>query len=114
MDASNSRAWIGVDVISALVRGEIPLRPEPNHSDWDEIGDEMWALMESCWSFTPEDRLSLQDIYNRFSKFHIPDDRPEVQDDPGRGLTRGGPIKLDFDRVEKVLLNSTPTDIDLN
>ncbi|KAF9449503.1 kinase-like protein [Macrolepiota fuliginosa MF-IS2] len=94
-----------VHVMRALDNKEIPLRPGPGHEDWDEIGDEMWALMETCWSYAPEARPTLQDISNRFSRLDIPDDRPEVQDGPGSGLAQEDPIELDFDRVENILLN---------
>ncbi|KAF9445479.1 kinase-like protein [Macrolepiota fuliginosa MF-IS2] len=92
-------------VMRALVSKEIPLRPGPGHSDWDEIGGGMWALMETCWSYAPEARPTLRDFSGRFSRLGIPDDRPEVQDGPGSGLAQENPIELDFDRVEKILLN---------
>ncbi|KAF9441875.1 kinase-like protein [Macrolepiota fuliginosa MF-IS2] len=80
-------------VVSALIRKEIPLRPEPGRHDWDEIGDGMWTLIEDCWSFIPEDRLTLQDIHDRFSGLNTQDDRPKIQ------------VELDFDKIENVLLN---------
>lgn len=54
-------------VIAALQRKELPRRPEPGDSDSDEIDDEIWGLMMSCWNFVPGSRPTCEEIQDWFS-----------------------------------------------
>ncbi|KAF9447338.1 kinase-like protein [Macrolepiota fuliginosa MF-IS2] len=88
-------------LIAALIRKETPLRPEPGHEDWDEINDLVWALMETRWRCSPEDRLDIQSIHGHFAKLDFQDDRPELSRSSRKGLTQDGSIN--FDQVARIL-----------
>ncbi len=48
---------IDPQVISALIRAEIPIRPAT-----DIISNEMWSLMEKCWDYVPRKRPTCENI----------------------------------------------------
>ncbi|KAF9449509.1 kinase-like protein, partial [Macrolepiota fuliginosa MF-IS2] len=92
--------------VVAIIGGEIPLRPGSGHDpDWDDISDQMWTLMESCWSHTPEDRPTFQYIRGRFAEMDIQDDSPGAPGRIGDDLILGRSVELDENRVVGILLS---------
>lgn len=87
-------------VIIALHKKEIPQRPEPGHDDWDEIDDQIWALMERCWRYAPGDRPTSRDIQDHFGKLDIRDDRPETPTSPESDSTLLNPTEEVPNKVE--------------
>ncbi|KXN91152.1 Tyrosine-protein kinase CSK [Leucoagaricus sp. SymC.cos] len=52
-------------VMCALHKREIPLRPRECEADFDQIDDSVWNILESCWDFTPENRPGCRQIIER-------------------------------------------------
>ncbi|KAG8774468.1 hypothetical protein FRC12_001963 [Ceratobasidium sp. 428] len=43
-------------VVTAILHRQHPKRPEDTIPTWSEQGDNLWSLLEACWSWDPDDR----------------------------------------------------------
>ncbi|KAF9446414.1 kinase-like protein [Macrolepiota fuliginosa MF-IS2] len=96
-------------VIVALLKSELPSRPELGCDIWDQIDDPTWDLMKACWELKPEDRPTLWDIRSDFEKLGVQDDRPSVPASPWSDTTPSYPggeslVEHNLERLEKILL----------
>lgn len=63
-----------------MTQGIIPDRPPLEMAP--ELTDDIWRIMEECWSFTPSDRPTVDEVIGRFprSTDSILQDRPPKED----------------------------------
>ena len=74
-------------VVLRVTMGERPLRPsicEPRKQSCESVGlnDEVWNVVDKCWSPNPEDRLSASDVIKLLSPMVL---QPPVYDSEGYG-----------------------------
>jgi len=56
-------------VIHARIsKKQMPPRPD-GHSSRNRVSDDLWSLMKRCWSITPDDRPTMEQIHS----FFLPD-----------------------------------------
>lgn len=53
-------------VIIKLARGEMPPRPTDPAASARGLNDDLWWLIQKCWSTTAEDRPSTKDMLMMF------------------------------------------------
>lgn len=97
-------------VVAALVRKEIPLRPECD--PWircGNISDQLWELLEKCWDYIPENRPSCQEIRDCITIMGFRDTRSattantETNPAPWEDMAGGSGVKIDYGRVQEIL-----------
>ncbi|QRV92835.1 Tyrosine kinase catalytic domain protein [Ceratobasidium sp. AG-Ba] len=47
-----------------IIKKAIPNRPEAHIPSESKHGDVLWSLLISCWRFSPEQRLSVNEVMN--------------------------------------------------
>lgn len=94
------------ELVSAIVkRREIPLRPEGRH----QIDDHIWKLMIRCWSSSPRDRPSCEEVWHFIIDLGTRDTRPPIPSQRGsdvavwEGIRATWDSKIDYQRVYDVL-----------
>ncbi|KXN82811.1 Mitogen-activated protein kinase kinase kinase YODA [Leucoagaricus sp. SymC.cos] len=108
-----------IQIVSALIRKEMPKRPgsiddngaEKDEDDWDDdieedydaIDDQVWSLTVECCAPEPEARPDIASVQELVVNMKIYDDRPAVKDAPGANIlkSRVNP-KIDLTRVEEL------------
>ena len=56
---------LGAAVIFRVIRGERPSRPPIDICHSRGLDDDMWGLINSCWTMKPAERLTASEIVNR-------------------------------------------------
>jgi len=82
-----------VDMLSNIRAGVTPRRPS------EGIYDQVWQLLEKCWSRKPPERPSATRVYNTLSKFRSV--RPAMEELPARLELEVQSIKISLTRAEK-------------
>ena len=52
-------------VHARISKRQVPPRPD-GQSPRNRVSDDLWDLMKRCWSIKPDDRPTVEDIYNFF------------------------------------------------
>jgi hypothetical protein len=70
-------------VMSAVTKGDRPLRPSDDRCRVRGLNDEIWDIIETCWAQDPNDRLSTGQIVECLGSLSIyTDGRPCDEFDP--------------------------------
>lgn len=59
--------WSETTVIIRVNQGETPDRPDPEAAH-PMLRNELWSLMEECWSWKPDDRPEMREICKRLER----------------------------------------------
>ncbi|KAJ3559729.1 hypothetical protein NP233_g11191 [Leucocoprinus birnbaumii] len=104
-----------VHLIRALMRGIRPLRatfPE----ECDAMKEGLWALMEICWNYNPEERPDAEEIEQMVSELMQTDDRSSFDASlvptPSEIMKPRNEIAIDYDRALMILRRIEEASID--
>ncbi|KAJ3574249.1 hypothetical protein NP233_g1899 [Leucocoprinus birnbaumii] len=104
-----------VHLIRALMRGIRPLRatfPE----ECDTVKERLWALMERCWNYNPEERPDAEEIEQMVSELMQTDDRSSFDASlvptPSEIMKPRNEIAIDYDRALMILRRIEEASID--
>ncbi|KXN91155.1 putative serine/threonine-protein kinase drkB [Leucoagaricus sp. SymC.cos] len=94
-----------IQVMSAIKRKELPIRPKQTQKTEDTISDEIWRLLLLCWNFNPQERPTCRQVLEIFRKLdHKYQEAAESAEmriaAEERLKTR---VHLDFNQVRKFL-----------
>ena len=92
-------------VMKKVLEGSRPPRP----ADTSLLSDEIWKVIEMCWSREPQDRPSAEFVIEQLPLAAIVDDRPSGDDHLAPSDFRtGGPENLNvvFDPAVDIILSS--------
>ncbi|TFK27661.1 hypothetical protein FA15DRAFT_666121 [Coprinopsis marcescibilis] len=67
-----------IAVIFLILQGRLPTKPmscDPSFRSWG-LTEQIWGIMEHCWSFEPAERPSIEHIINSLKLEDVRDDRP--------------------------------------
>ncbi|KAB5594787.1 RasGEF domain containing protein [Ceratobasidium theobromae] len=63
---------IDAQVIAALIQGYLPSRPEPlEQMHGRGLSDEMWEVMNRCWSWRPPERPEMRTLASEVRALHV-------------------------------------------
>ncbi|KAB5596481.1 Rap guanine nucleotide exchange factor [Ceratobasidium theobromae] len=63
---------IDAQVIAALIQGYLPERPEPlEQMHGRGLSDEMWEVMNRCWSWRPSERPEMRTLASEVRALHV-------------------------------------------
>ncbi|KAG6907398.1 hypothetical protein DXG01_009045 [Tephrocybe rancida] len=67
-----------ITIMSKIVQGHIPTRPEHENAAWRERGlnEHVWNLMKECWHFKPSTRPDMTQILLKLTVENVTDTRP--------------------------------------
>ncbi|KAG6916387.1 hypothetical protein DXG01_007060 [Tephrocybe rancida] len=67
-----------ITIMSKIVQGHIPTRPEHENAAWRERGlnERIWNLMKECWHFEPSKRPDMTQVLSKLAVENVIDNRP--------------------------------------
>ncbi|KAF5349262.1 hypothetical protein D9756_009439 [Leucocoprinus leucothites] len=70
-------------IVARIIKGETPTKPITMSCNWNTAAsepiDDVWAIMDSCWSPSPLNRPSARDVLSMALLKNLSDPRPEEQ-----------------------------------
>ena len=89
-------------VIKKVLEGSRPPRPD----DASLLSDEIWKVIEMCWSQEPQDRPSAESVIEQLPLAGVVDDRPSADDHLAPSDFRAENLGVVFDPAVDIILSS--------